>query len=210
VTLDEYQKAAFATLNTGQSVDDQRMNCAYGLVGETGELVDDLKKVLFHKNQQTGEGHVLDVDKFDKEAGDVLWYIACGAETRGISLSELANGLETWEEFKEMLLTDSRVQAVPGDQTHRAISSLATYSTAFFSDTAYEAAYKNDRSSVLPQRAEFGFNLGGVLSSLVYLCHVQGRDIEEIAEKNIAKLRERYPNGVFDAARSVNREAVTV
>lgn len=38
-----------------------------GLAGETGEVVDLLKKVMFH-------GHTLNVTTLGEELGDVLWY----------------------------------------------------------------------------------------------------------------------------------------
>ena len=48
---------------------DRIANHAMGLAGETGELVDAIKKRLFH-------GHDLDRTKVREEIGDVLWYLA--------------------------------------------------------------------------------------------------------------------------------------
>ena len=54
-----------------------------GLAGESGEVCDYLKKVVFH-------GHELDKDQLCKELGDVLWYVATLATTAGLSLGEIA------------------------------------------------------------------------------------------------------------------------
>jgi NTP pyrophosphatase (non-canonical NTP hydrolase) len=54
-----------------------------GLAGETGELVDILKKWI-------GHGHELNLDDVEKELGDVLWYVAEIATTLDLRLSEIA------------------------------------------------------------------------------------------------------------------------
>jgi NTP pyrophosphatase (non-canonical NTP hydrolase) len=54
-----------------------------GLVGESGEVVDLIKKHVYH-------GHPLDSDKLLKELGDVLWYVAALATALDVELSEVA------------------------------------------------------------------------------------------------------------------------
>lgn len=56
---------------------------ALGLAGETGEVVDLLKKHLFHDQP-------LDMVALKKELGDVLWYLAAIAESYGLSLRDIA------------------------------------------------------------------------------------------------------------------------
>lgn len=58
-------------------------NYSMGLAGEAGELVDYIKKVLFH-------GHEFDRDKFVKEGGDVLHYLAGLCTMYDVTLEELA------------------------------------------------------------------------------------------------------------------------
>jgi NTP pyrophosphatase (non-canonical NTP hydrolase) len=55
---------------------------ALGLAGEAGEVVDLVKKGVFHQ-------HGLDRDKLSKELGDVLWYVAALCSTLNLSLSEV-------------------------------------------------------------------------------------------------------------------------
>ena len=59
------------------------INSVMGLNGEAGEVIDLVKKHLFHN-------HELDKDKLKLELGDVLWYLAEAAEALGISLEDIA------------------------------------------------------------------------------------------------------------------------
>ena len=87
--LDEYQKSAMRTagdLSDKYDVDGNGglITSALGLAGEAGEFSDIVKKWWAH-------GHPLDVEKLDKEAGDVLWYLARYAAWRKKSLTQLAH-----------------------------------------------------------------------------------------------------------------------
>ncbi|MEI7479827.1 MAG: nucleoside triphosphate pyrophosphohydrolase family protein, partial [Actinomycetes bacterium] len=54
-----------------------------GLAGETGELIDLLKKWI-------GHGHELNLNEVEKELGDILWYVAEIATTLDLRLYEIA------------------------------------------------------------------------------------------------------------------------
>lgn len=69
----EYQKGAKDRL--GQA--------AMGLAGEVGEVLEPLKKAIYH-------GHELDVNEIKKELGDALWYLNDIASCLGISMEEVA------------------------------------------------------------------------------------------------------------------------
>lgn len=53
-----------------------------GLSGEVGELNDMIKKWIFHKND-------MEIAHAKKELGDIMWYIACMAESFGWNLDEI-------------------------------------------------------------------------------------------------------------------------
>lgn len=53
-----------------------------GLSGEVGELNDMIKKWIFHKLD-------MDITHAKKELGDILWYVACMAESFGWNLDEI-------------------------------------------------------------------------------------------------------------------------
>lgn len=67
--INEYQKLAMTTLNKNLSKKDVLINGVMGLCGESGEVIDIVKKHL-------AQGHNLDKEKIIKELGDVAWYIA--------------------------------------------------------------------------------------------------------------------------------------
>lgn len=84
MNLDDYQKEAARTMSG--HLDDPNQQLAVlglGLTGEAGEAADIIKK-------HVGHGHVLDVNKLEKELGDVLWYVAATAAYMNVRLSSIA------------------------------------------------------------------------------------------------------------------------
>lgn len=88
MNFNDYQQLAERTANLDPKTQQRErfINFAFGLAGETGEVIDCLKKILFH-------GHDLELnqDKLKIELGDCLWYIATLATTAGLSLDDVAS-----------------------------------------------------------------------------------------------------------------------
>ncbi len=82
MTINEYQKLAMRTVNPELSKDKVLINGGMGLCGESGEVIDHIKKWFAH-------GHELDKEKLVKELGDVAWYLAEVAYALDISLEEV-------------------------------------------------------------------------------------------------------------------------
>ena len=81
MTFDEYQAfAGKAILN--KSNQEPLLNFALGLAGESGEVIDLIKKKVF-------QGRDISLADFQEELGDVLWYIANIASEVGINLSDI-------------------------------------------------------------------------------------------------------------------------
>lgn len=80
LTFAAYQMAAARTMNRAAPL--APANYAMGLAGETGEVVELLKKRLFHGIDPG--------DKLVKELGDVLWYVAALCEEMGLTLEQVA------------------------------------------------------------------------------------------------------------------------
>lgn len=55
---------------------------ALGLAGESGEVIDDIKKKYFH-------GRTIDPNHTIEELGDVMWYVANIATQLGVTLDEV-------------------------------------------------------------------------------------------------------------------------
>lgn len=86
MNLREFQIAALRTLNTDlpplTTWEMQLDLCALGLAGESGEVVDLIKKALYHR-------HNLDRVKLKLELADTLWYLSNIATLNGFDMSDL-------------------------------------------------------------------------------------------------------------------------
>lgn len=80
--INEYQELALRTAPKGLDSTQLLLNGALGLAGESGEVVDDVKKHLF-------QGHWLDAGAIARELGDVAWYLAIAAHAIGCDLETI-------------------------------------------------------------------------------------------------------------------------
>ncbi len=85
MNVNEYQELAMRTVNPELNKRDVLINSAMGLCGESGEVIDIIKKWFAH-------GHELDREKLIKELGDVAWYLAEAATALDVSLEEILQG----------------------------------------------------------------------------------------------------------------------
>jgi len=83
-TLNEYQQRALSFANHEMAPETAIAVWALGLCGESGETADHIKKWI-------GHGHELDLDKVEKELGDVLWYVSTLADSLGLTLQDIAD-----------------------------------------------------------------------------------------------------------------------
>lgn len=84
--MNEYQRLAMRTASgaTTESSETYLDTMVLGLNGEAGEIAELFKKYRYHGHDYP------DAEKLVKELGDILWYVACGAEGLGVSLNEIA------------------------------------------------------------------------------------------------------------------------
>lgn len=102
MTFEEYQKQALTTAEYprilvhdnrepySSGVVHQEANYLYptlGLVGETGEVAEKIKKLVRNKY---GHFDLEDVKEIGKELGDVLWYVAVLASEFNLDLNDVA------------------------------------------------------------------------------------------------------------------------
>ncbi len=79
----DYQNLAQRTANRELTTEQKMLNGAMGLCGESGEVIDLLKKHL-------AQGHPLDKERVLEEVGDVLWYCAELATALEANLEDVA------------------------------------------------------------------------------------------------------------------------
>lgn len=86
MNFEEYQIKCLRTENWEQDAKERLINYSLGLGGESGELLNVIKKAVFH-------GHGVDNEfrnKAKEEIGDCLWYLSSLASTLGMSLEDIA------------------------------------------------------------------------------------------------------------------------
>lgn len=83
--VNEYQKAAMATLDPALDKKDVLINSIMGLCGESGEAIDIVKKWLM-------QGHELDKEHLVRELGDAAWYLAEAATALDVPLEAVFQG----------------------------------------------------------------------------------------------------------------------
>ena len=82
ITAHDYQNLSSRTIEKGVNFDKQITNFSMGLSGEVGEVIDELKKVVFH-------GHELNIPELEKELGDVLWYVSAISTTLNLDIDKI-------------------------------------------------------------------------------------------------------------------------
>lgn len=88
MTINEYQNLAMVTKNPELSGRELLINSVMGLCGESGEVIDLVKKHVSH-------GHPLNREKLIDELGDVAWYLAECATVLEVPLEDiLARNIE--------------------------------------------------------------------------------------------------------------------
>jgi NTP pyrophosphatase (non-canonical NTP hydrolase) len=83
MTFDDYQAGAARTSAAPFPERERLMVQTLGLCGEAGEIADLVKKATWH-------GRILTNEELTNELGDVLWYLADLATSRGINLADVA------------------------------------------------------------------------------------------------------------------------
>ena len=87
--FDEYQKRASATaVFKHDTAEYKLMYLSMGLAGETGEVIEKVKKVI---RNDDGIFPAENKELLKKEIGDVLWYLSQLALNLGISFDDAAN-----------------------------------------------------------------------------------------------------------------------
>ena len=187
--IKEYQKLA---MRTSTDDHDRVLNGCLGLIGEAGEIVDIVKKWKF----QSGDNAELPVNKLIDECGDVLWYCA-----------ELATGMR--DSLADMYCLASELFDCGRDMTEEsdpAVSAarISIVAAEIFRD--YDSPYTEDKKWLAQRAANIKSNIVGIMVMIRDFLEIHCKvTLSGAMDYNIAKLRERYPEG-FDPERSLHRQ----
>lgn len=112
MTFNEYQTGVMRTASDICKANNENMllNGVLGAAGESGEMVDLMKKQLF-------QGHPFDREHYIKECGDVLYYLALIAESLGTTLEDIAitNNKKLWERYPDGFDSEKSLHRKKGD-----------------------------------------------------------------------------------------------
>ena len=193
---DEYQALAMRTSPDGH---DRILNGCMGLIGETGEIVDLVKKWKF----QSGDNAELPKDKLIDECGDVLWY--CAELATG--LNENLTALFTQKNF---FFDDLREinEETPLEITVLRLAAMAARPAMYLFD-GLPAEIRNLSQGEIGRaylEASAKAEIVGIMSTIrdILSVHCQAT-LKAAMTRNIEKLRRRYPDG-FDPERSLHRD----
>ena len=191
--IEDYQSLAMRTSAEGH---DRVLNGCMGLIGESGEIVDLVKKWKF----QSSDHADLPKDKLIEECGDVLWY--CAELATGLNRDLALIFSEHYDLFEEL---EEFNKNAPLEITVIRLAAIAARPAIYVFDGGIPLKYsKMDKKTAL-EALVLG-EIIGIMSMirdiLWYHCQVT---IYEAMERNIDKLRKRYPDG-FDPERSIHRE----
>lgn len=174
--VEDYQRLAMRTSPDGH---DRMLNGCMGLIGESGEVVDIVKKWKF----QSGDHAQLPKDKLIEELGDVLWYCA------EISTAQMAEMIPV---IRAMGLEEIQYDG----KLHIEALFLAKLAQSMTDAWLYPDEYTPEPLYIVACIIDL---IGYMLKTYC------GSTLEECMERNIEKLKRRYPDG-FDPERSLHRE----
>ncbi len=80
----EYTNEVLRTYAGSNTAIDKLTLAALGLAGESGEVADSIKKVLY-------QGHHLNIRHIVEELGDVLWYLTLACNAAECTLEDVMN-----------------------------------------------------------------------------------------------------------------------
>lgn len=174
--IEDYQRLAMRTSPEGH---DRMLNGCMGLIGESGEVVDIVKKWKF----QSGDHAQLPKEKMIEELGDVLWYCA------EISTAQMAEMIPV---IRAMGLEEIQYDG----KLHIEALFLAKLAQSMTDAWLYPDEYTPEPLYIVACIIDL---IGYMLKTYC------GSTLEECMERNIEKLKRRYPDG-FDPERSLHRE----
>lgn len=192
MVISKYQHLAMRTSPEGH---DRILNGCLGLIGETGEIVDLVKKWKF----QSGENAIFPTEKLIEECGDVLWY--CAELLTGLNADMSVVYTKAAAHFDD--LRELNMHA-PIEVTVARLASIAVKPSIYLLDGVLDTGEKINRHFL---EAASKSDIVGAMTVIRDILEKHcSCSMEDAMHNNIEKLRKRYPDG-FDPERSLHRES---
>jgi NTP pyrophosphatase (non-canonical NTP hydrolase) len=177
MTLNEYQRKAFATAQIDWENPRRRNVPLFGAVGELGSVVTELKKTL-----RDGPAYTEWRQNVAEEFGDVLWYLAAIASRMGLPLERLAGKP-----------TKARRTPQPYEHIYRLVGTFAEL-VITISSVGFEP---NGRNVVLATRV-----LRNAVRAALIALQQERLDLETVLQYNLRKVRGMFgPDAIRPARR---------
>ncbi len=223
-TFEWYQTNAKRSMNNFNN-EEMIINAEMGLSGETGALIDDLKREYTHS--LTAEYKALLRDKMATKVGDIIWYIAAPLCSQyNLTLDEIVDNILNKPPQGPYLLCDNDLVKHCAKQPdpicikdyNRGKNKIVDFDKYIEDqDQAFDPKTKwkeiDDMSYLLRNtdgsREEVIKRAGALLITLTRFSHRHlGVSLQEVLTQNVIKLQKRYPTGFNDevANRRVKRE----
>lgn len=152
------------------------LHCATGLVTESAELVDAVKKNVFY-------GKPLDVVNIKEEIGDILWYIAIPVRIFSLDLDIKVENTSTYIEH-----TKKQIISKEG---------LIKYFLSF-------NVIVNRLANTIQDDYDI-YYFKYLFEEINLICEIYNLNLSEIMDININKLKARFPNN-FTQEHALNRD----
>ena len=194
MTLSEYLETCLGTW-AKRDAGDRLRNAALGIAGEAGEIVEVVKKSLYH-GKLSDECRVL----AQGEIGDLFYYIIVYSHERGWLPADLAKIIGAENEGWASIQSAVKRQAGNEDIFTLAMQlSAASGKLSSFTLNHINSGGNGDKTSAESmlrlEEVSARLSLAGALYAAIEIANRFGLNAEEIAAFNASKLKARHPNG---------------
>lgn len=190
MTLSEYLDSCLRTW-ANRDAPDRLRNAALGLAGETGEIVEVVKKSLYH-GKLSDECRVL----ANGEIGDLFYYLIIYSHERGWLPADLAKIIGAENESWASIQGAVKRQASNEDIFTLAMKLSATSGKlSSFTLNHISSDKTSDASMLRLEEVSARLSLAGALCAAIEIANRFGLNAEEIAAFNASKLKARHPQG---------------
>ena len=171
---------------------DRLRNAALGIAGEAGEIIEVVKKSLYH-GKLSDECRVL----AQGEIGDLFYYVIVYSHERGWLPADLARTIGAESEDWASIQSAVKRQAGNEDiftlamQLSAASGKLSSFTLNHISSGDQTSAESMSRLEEVSAR----LSLAGALYAAIEIANRFALNAEEIAAFNASKLKARHPNG---------------